>query len=322
MEITLDSIRSAAHRIAPHVLRTPLVQAWDISSKGSLFVKPETLQVTGSMKVRGAMNALLMLNQSARDRGVITASSGNHGPALAWAARQLGTRCTVCLSSLVPTNKIANVERWGGTVRIEGGCYDEASEAAVRLSEQEGMTLVPGFDHPDIIAGAGTSGLEIIEDLPEADTILAPLSGGGLLAGIAIAVKSISPRTRVIGVSMERGASMHESLKVGRPVNVAEEDSLADALGGSIGLNNQWTFPAVAKFVDETVLVSEEMIAEAMRRMFRNAGLVVEGAGAVGLAAFLQHGRDIAAGRTVIVASGRNVDMDRFVELMSVRMSN
>lgn len=320
MRITTGAIAAAEDRIRRHVVRTPLVSAEALSDRlgCELLVKPETLQPTGSFKIRGATNALLRLDDAGRARGVVTASSGNHGPALARAARRLGVTCMVCLSEMVPDNKVANVKRNGGTVVIAGRDYDAAVYEARRLADEAGMILIPPFDHPDVVAGAGTVGLEIMADAPNVDTILVPLSGGGLLAGVAIAAKAASETVRVIGVSMENGASMHESLRAGHPVDVTESESLADALGGSIGLDNRWTFPSVRDLVDATVLVGEATIAEALRRLFFDVGLVVEGAGAVGLAALLSGAVPNPGSRVVTIASGRNVDMALFVGLMAV----
>jgi threonine dehydratase len=319
MQVSANDVARAADRISGFIVHTPLVPSQRLSDRLGLkvFLKPETLQPTGSFKIRGAMNALLQLDECVLANGVITASSGNHGPALAFAARRLGIACTVCLSEMVPANKVANVERNGGVVHLYGRDYDAAAAEAKRLAEDAGMTLIPAFDHPDIVAGAGTVGLEIMEDLPSVDTILVPLSGGGLLAGVAIAVKAASKAVRVIGVSMEEGASMHLSLKAGHPVDVAETESVADALGGSIGLDNCWTFGSVRDLADETVVVSEAAIADAMRRLFFDTGLVVEGAGAVGLAALFEDRVPITGRQTVVVATGRNVDMARFMDLVA-----
>lgn len=321
MRVTIDEVKSAAARIEPHVLHTPLVDMPALSARFGtrLYLKPETLQETGSFKIRGATNAILQLDDERKRRGVITASSGNHGPALARAAQKLGLECTVCLSEMVPANKADNVRLNGGIVRVFGRDYDAAAAEARRLAVEQGSTLIPPFDHPHIVAGAGTVGLEIVEDLRDVDTVLLPLSGGGLLAGTAIAAKAFSPDIRIIGVSMERGASMHESRRAGHPVEVPEEESLADALGGNIGLDNRWTFETVCELVDDTVVVPETAIAEAMRLIFLHQGLVVEGAGAVGLAALLSNRVSNVGARVVVVASGRNVDMNRFTRLVLQR---
>lgn len=314
MQVTINDIKSAAARIKPYVLHTPLVYMPALSRRldTNLYLKLESLQETGSFKIRGATNAILQLDDDRKQCGVITASSGNHGPALARASQKFDLECTVCLSEMVPANKADNVRLNDGMVHVAGRDYDAAAAEARRLAMEKGLNLIPAFDHPHIVAGAGTVGLEIIEDMGNVDTILVPLSGGGLLAGIAIAAKAFSPRIRVIGVSMERGASMHESRLAGQPVEVGEEESLADALGGNIGLDNRWTFETVYELVDDTVVVPETTIAEAMRQIFLHQGLVVEGAGAVGLAALLSNRVSQVGSRVVVVASGRNVDINRF----------
>jgi threonine dehydratase len=314
-EVSAADIEVAAERIGPHVVRTPLVAATRLSDAlgCEVHLKPETLQETGSFKIRGATNAVLRLGPEDRARGVVTASSGNHGPALAAAARKVGVRCTVCLSRMVPENKVENVRLFGGEVHVAGRDYAASAIEARRIAAETGALQIPPFDHPDIVAGAGTVGLEIVADLTDVDTILVPLSGGGLLAGVAIAAKAARPAVRVVGVTMERGASMHASLDAGRPVDLAEEETLADALGGNIGLNNRWTFEPVRRLVDRTVLVGEARIAEGMHRLLADQGLVVEGAGAVGVAALLD-GRLGSLGRRVaVVVSGRNVALRRLL---------
>ncbi len=316
--IRIGDIVEARARIAPHVLRTPLAPAGALSGALGVEVglKPEILQETGSFKLRGATNAMLSLSREERARGVVTASSGNHGPALACAATRLGVAATICLSEMVPANKVANVRANGGTARVEGRDYDQSLRVCMELVDEPGLTLVHPFDDPAIVAGAGTIGLELAEDADDLDCVLVPLSGGGLLAGIATAIKARAPGVRVIGVSMERGASMIASLKTGKPVSVAEAETVADALGGSIGPNNQWTFETVKKLTDDCVTVSEEAIKQAMRLIFRHQGLMVEGAGAVGVAALLS-GAVKTSGRTACVLSGRNVAPDAFMNILS-----
>ncbi len=317
--ISVQDIAAVRPRTAPHVLRTPLVPAGALSRALGVDValKPETLQETGSFKLRGASNAMLSLSAEARARGVVTASSGNHGPALACAATRLGAASTICLSEMVPENKVANVRANGGTARVEGRDYDQSMEVCKRLVADEGLTLVQPFDDPAVVAGAGTIGLELAEDADDLDCVLVPLSGSGLLAGVATAIKARAPGVRVIGVSMERGAAMIASLTAGQPVEVAEEEKLADALGGGIGLDNQWTFEAVRTLVDDCVTVSEEAISEAMRLIHRHQGMVVEGAGAVGIAA-LMTGAVQSSGRAACVLSGRNIAPDAFNDIVSL----
>ncbi len=280
-----------------------------------MYLKLENLQRTGAFKIRGAANKLQSLSPEQRERGVITVSSGNHGRAVAYVARQLGMQAIVCMSSRVPANKVDGIRQLGAEVLVEGDSYDEAERHAAALQEERGLTLIPPFDDPDVIAGQGTIGLELLEDLPQMDIVVAPLSGGGLLSGIALAVKSADPAIHVIGVSMERASVMFHSLKAGRPVEMEEEETLADALAGGIGLDNRYTFEMVRELVDEVILVTEEEIARAMAFALVNHHLVVEGGGAVALAAVLQ-GRVKGAGKNMaVVISGGNVDIPLLLEI-------
>jgi threonine dehydratase len=273
-----------------------------------VHLKLEHLQMTGSFKLRGALNALACLSAEEKSRGVVAVSTGNHGRGLALAARQAGARCVVCMSRLVPRNKVEAIEALGADVRIVGASQDEAQVEADRLVAEDGMVMVPPFDHPAIIASQGTLGLEILEDLPEVETVLVPVSGGGLIAGVARALKSASARIRVVGVTMERGCAMYRSQKAGRPVEVEELPTLADALGGGIGLDNRYTFAMVRELVDELLLVSEEQIADAIRHAYCAEKQVIEGSGAVGIAA-LRAGLVPRPGITAVVVSGGNIDM-------------
>lgn len=311
--VTLQSIYAARSAIRGIAVRTPLVPAPALAgATGEVRLKLETAQPIGAFKIRGAANALARLPPAALGRGVVCASTGNHGRAVAYAARRLGVHATVCMSRLVPDNKLAAIRRLGAEVRIVGDSQDDAQVEVARLVAADGLTEIPPFDHADVIAGQGTIGVELLEDFPELDTVVVPLSGGGLIAGIARAVKSAAPGIRVIGVSMDRGAAMHASLAAGRPVDVTEHASLADSLGGGIGLDNRLTFAMVRDLVDEVVLLGEAEIAAAMRRLFLEEGWVAEGGGAVGVALLVPSHRHLLGERVAIVVSGRNVDMARF----------
>ncbi|MFQ5972536.1 MAG: hydroxyectoine utilization dehydratase EutB [Alphaproteobacteria bacterium] len=319
LSVDIDDVREARSLIRNEIRHTPLTPAGALSADTGLevFLKLETLQETGSFKVRGATNRMLRLSPAERRRGVVTVSTGNHGRAVAHAAARLGIPAVVCMSTLVPGNKIQAIEALGAEIRIAGDNQDEAGHEAARLVEEQAMTLVPPFDDPHVIAGQGTIGLEIHEDLPEPDAIIVPLSGGGLIGGVAAATKALAPRARVIGVTMDRGAAMFESLKAGHPVEVEELPTLADSLGGGIGPDNRHTFRLVRELVDDVVLVSEAEIAAAMGYIFRTAGLVTEGAAAVGVAALMTGRISDLAGAVVVVLSGRNVDPDRFIEIVT-----
>lgn len=312
-DVTLRSIYEARRAIQGVACRTPLVPAYAIGGGGiDLRLKLETAQPTGAFKIRGAANAVSRLAPEALTRGVTCASTGNHGRAVAYAARRLGGRAVVCMSRLVPENKRAAIRALGAEVRIVGDSQDDAQVEVARLVSEDGLSEIPPFDHDDVIAGQGTIGIELLEDFPELDTVVVPLSGGGLIAGVARAVKSAAPATRVIGVSMRRGAAMHASLAAGRPVEVKEEPTLADSLGGGIGLDNRLTFRMVRDLVDEVVLLSEPEIAAAMRRLFLEEGWVAEGGGAVGIALLEGRHRALLGSRVAVVVSGRGIDMALF----------
>lgn len=309
LPVAFAAIEAAAERIAGRVARTPLIASPSLAALTGqpIHLKLETRQPVGAFKLRGAMNALLALDETARRRGLVTASTGNHGRAVAHAAREAGVPAVVCMSALVPANKIEAVRALGAEVRIVGRSQDDAQAEVERLVNERGLTALPPFDHPDVIAGQGTIGLELVADLPDLATVLVPLSGGGLAAGIALAVKTLRPKVRVIGVSMEKGAAMAASLKAGRPVEVVEEETLADSLGGGIGLANRYSFPLCRALLDEVVLVSEDEIAAGIRHAATAEGETVEGAGAVGIAA-LRTGKLRPEGPTALILSGGNID--------------
>lgn len=310
MTVAFTDILAARRRIAPMVLRTPLRLASGLSVRAGVpvYLKCEHHQVTGSFKLRGATNAVLALSDAQRAAGVTGASTGNHGRALAHAAKLAGSRAIICMSALVPENKVAAIRALGAEIRIIGNSQDDAQAEVDRLVAEKGMTMVPPFDMADVIAGQGTLGFEIIEDVPDAQMLLVPLSGGGLIAGVALAAKTLNPKIRVIGITMERGAAMAASLAAGKPVGIREVPSLADSLGGGIGLANRFTFPMVRDLVDEVVLVSETDIANAIRTAYFEESEVLEGAAAVAIAA-LDTGKIKPEGPVVAVLSGRNIDM-------------
>lgn len=309
--VSIADIERAALRLHGHVVRTPTTRSEVLSERFGvpIHLKLEHHQTTGAFKLRGATNALLALAPDERARGVVAASTGNHGRALSHAAAELGVRAVVCMSRLVPRNKLQAIERLGAEIRIVGNSQDDAQEEVDRLVREEGLVMLPPFDHADIIAGQGTIGLEMVEDTPDLDLVLVQLSGGGLAAGIARAVKARRPSARVIGVSMRRGAAMASSLKAGRPVAVEERPTLADSLGGGIGLANRYTFPMIRELLDDIVLLDEAEIADGIRHAYAAEREIVEGAGAVGIAALLA-GKVRPEGPTVLLLSGRNIDMD------------
>jgi threonine dehydratase len=309
--VILSDIRAARERIASKVERTPTVPSSSLSKQLGVPVhlKLEHRQTTGSFKLRGASNAVASLSAEEKVRGVVAASTGNHGRALAHAAKLESMRAVICMSRLVPQNKLDEIRRLGAEIRIVGNSQDDAQQEVERLVAQEGLVMLPPFDHPAIIAGQGTLGLEMIEQIPDAALVLVPLSGGGLAAGVAAAVKGFSPRTKVIGVSMARGAAMKASLDADRPLEVEELPTLADSLGGGIGLDNRLTFAMCRDLLDEVILLSEDEIAAGIRHAYAEEREIVEGAGAVGIAALLA-GKVKPTGPVVVLLSGRNIDMN------------
>jgi threonine dehydratase len=309
--ITLQDIEAAQDRIAGKVERTPTILSASLSEQLGVpvHVKLEHRQTTGAFKLRGASNAVASLSAEEKARGVVAASTGNHGRALAYAAARENMRAVICMSKLVPQNKLDEIRRLGAEIRIVGNSQDDAQEEVDRLVETEGLVMVPPFDHPAVIAGQGTLGLEIMEQVPDARTVLVPLSGGGLAAGVAAAVKGISPTTKIIGLSMTRGAAMKASLDAGHPVPVEELPTLADSLGGGIGLDNSFSFSMCRDLLDDVVLLSEQEIAVGIRHAYAQEREIVEGAGAVGIAALLA-GKVKAHGPVAVILSGRNIDME------------
>ncbi len=312
----MTDVLKARRAIAGLALRTPLVRADALSDRlgREVLLKLETVQPIGAFKIRGAANALLRLSAEQRKYGVVCASTGNHGRAVAWVARSLGVPATICLSALVPEERARAIEALGAKVRRIGRNQDEAMAEVARVIAEEGMTDVSPFDDPAVIAGQGTIGLELLEERPDLETILVPLSGGGLAGGIALAAKTLKPSIRVIGVSMDHGAAMHESLAAAKPIEVEEVPSLAESLGGGIGLENRWTFDLCRRLLDETVLVSEREIYRGIRHLLLQERQVAEGAAAVGASALLA-GKITAAGPTALIISGRTIGSETLARI-------
>ncbi len=317
-KIVAADIFEARRRISSVVRQTPLKKSIDLSKRigTNVYYKLEFLQDTGSFKVRGAANCLLHLRPDERKRGVVTYSTGNHGKATAYMASLVGSKAKVCLSKNVPDNKREEIKKVGGELIVYGKSQDEAEIRALELRDKEGLFVVPPFDNPYIIAGQGTIGLEILEDLPEVNSIIVPVSGGGLISGIATAVKYANPKCKVIGISMNRGAAMYESLKQGKPVQVEEVQTLADSLQGGILLNNKYTFNIIKEYVDDIILVTEEEIALGIAYVFLKDHYVLEGAAAVGIAALLAGKVKDIGENVVIVTTGSNIDTCQFLSII------
>lgn len=319
MSLSLADVMAARRAIAGIATRTPLVPSPHLSAIAGhdFLLKLETTQPVGAFKLRGAVNAVAGLAEGVA--GITCCSTGNHGRGVAYAARAGGLRAVVCMSSLVPRAKVDGIRALGAEVRIVGRSQDDALVESRRLAREEGLAEISPFDDPLVIAGQGTIGLEMLEDRPDLAAILVPLSGGGLAAGVALAAKAIKPSIRVIGISMDRGAAMHESMRAGRPVEVEEVVSLADSLGGGIGLDNRLSFPICRDLLDDCVLVTEQEIYRAMQTLYFEDRMVAEGASVVGIAA-LQAGRlPPINGPIATILTGRNVDMASFTDIVAGR---
>ncbi|MEW6082905.1 MAG: threonine/serine dehydratase [Bacillota bacterium] len=315
MEMT--AILTAANRLR-HVARcTPLEEWEDLSARAQATVtfKMENLQVTNSFKIRGAYNRISLLGPSDKEKGVITASAGNHAQGVALACRLLGVSALVVVPEDAPATKVEATRRHGAEVRFAGRDYDEAERTAWDLARATGRTFIHAFEDPQVVAGQGTVGLEILQAMPDVDTLIVPMGGGGLIAGVATAAKAINPGIRVIGVQSEASPPWYHSIREGRVLEVTIEDSIAEGLAGSI---TEGAFEYVKTLVDEVTLVSEAEIWDAMGYAISRHHLVVEGSGAVTIAA-IRGDRLVLKGRKVAaVLTGGNVDPARVKRALEV----
>ncbi len=318
-KLSLSDVYAARQRISSIARRTSLKVSSRLSelTGAKVLLKLENTQETGAFKIRGASNKILSLTEDEKKRGVITVSSGNHGKAVSHIAQKLGIKAIIIMAKSVPEDKCQAIRALGAELILEGEDADEAMEYADQLQAERGLTMVHPFDDLDIIAGQGVIGLELYEDFPEIDTVIVPLSGGGLMSGIAFTIKSIQPTVRVIGVSMELGPAMVDSLKAGKLVEIIEEPSLADALVGGLNKDNKYTLPMVQQYMDEAVLVSEEEIAQGIWFCLNEEHMVVEGGAAVGVSALLA-GKISNPGKNIaVVISGANLPVQVLKEIIS-----
>ncbi|NWQ43560.1 hydroxyectoine utilization dehydratase EutB [Bacillus sp. EB106-08-02-XG196] len=316
--LKINDVWDARKRISQIINRTPLIQSTILSEKvnRNVYLKLENVHEVGAFKVRGAANKILSLSQEERKRGVATYSTGNHGMAVAYVAKKLGIDAVVCISNRVPKAKVDSLKRLGAQIEIVGDSQDEAGVRCYELENEKGLTVIEPFDDPHVIAGQGTIGLELLEDLPYIKDVIVPLSGGGLLSGIGLALKSNNRDIRVTGVSMERSAVMYESLKAGKPIILEESETLADSLLGGIGLDNQYTFQMVQQYMDNVVLIPEEEIAYSMAFMMDKHRMIMEGAAATGIAAVLGSKIPHQEGDIAVIISGQNVDLSILLTLI------
>ena len=315
--LNLEDFKKAHKSIAPYVSYTPLIHSAALSKNLDVYLKLECLQVTGSFKLRGATNKLLNLTPEEKNKGVIAVSTGNHGKGVAHAAKQIGIKSTIFMSSMVPQYRREAIESLGAQVQIIGENSDEADLYAREFAKKNNITLVHPFDDLDVITGQGTIGLEMLESIPDIDSVIIPTSGGGLIAGIALAIKLQKPKVKIIATSMKRGPSMYESLKAGKPVDVQEEETLADCLGGSIGLENKFTFDICKDVIDDFILIDEPKIAEGIKYNFENHKLVTEGAAATSIMAVKDNLSSHFGKNTICLLCGGNIDSELFGKIIS-----
>lgn len=282
----LDDIEAAAERIKPRVRRTPCLRTRFINAplhEGPLMLKLECLQVTGSFKARGASNAILQLGDEALRRGVITASGGNHGLALAYAARASGTRATVYLPESARPEKVEKLRAWGADVVVEGRDFDDANAAALMRTERDGLTYIHPFESPEVIAGQGTVGREMMKQSPDIDVVLVAIGGGGLISGVATAVKAMKPQARVIGVEATGAPTLRASRDAGKLVTLEKIETQANTLAPK--RSAELNFSIIERLVDDIVLVNDDQMREAARWLWFEMGLAAELSGAAVLAA-------------------------------------
>ncbi len=306
--VTLDKIYHAAYVLKNVARRTDLIEAAALKSAAHLYLKTENLQLTGSFKLRGAYYKISQLTEEQRQAGIIACSAGNHAQGVALAASRMGIRSVVCMPDGAPISKVEATKAFGAEVRLVQGAYDDAYAFACELQKQTGATFIHPFNDPEVIAGQGTIGLEILDQLPDVEAIVVPVGGGGLISGVAFAVKSLNPAVKVYGVQAENAASMVQSLRQGEALTLDSVNTFADGI--AVKHPGDITFGMCRQYVDEVVTVSEDEIASAILRLMEKQKVVAEGAGAVSVAAALSGRLPLEGKKTVCLVSGGNIDVN------------
>ncbi len=306
--LTLDKIYQAAFTLKNIARRTDLLQAPNLSGDTQIYLKAENLQVTGSFKLRGAYNKIASLTPEQRAAGIIACSAGNHAQGVALSATKMGIRSIVCMPDGAPISKVEATKRLGAEVRLVPGAYDDAYEYACRLRDETGATFIHPFNDELVIAGQGTIGLEILDQLPEVDAIIVPVGGGGLISGVACAVKSLNPNVKVYGVQASNAPSMARSRQMDEIVTLETVATFADGI--AVKTPGDVTFSMTKQFVDDVVTVSEDEIAAAILALIEQQKLIAEGAGAVSVAAAMFHKLPIEGKKVVCLVSGGNIDVN------------
>jgi threonine dehydratase len=316
MAVTLQDIQAAYQRIRDFIYFTPAPNSDELSqiTGQQVYLKLDNLQRTGAFKERGALNKILTLTDDEKRHGVIAASAGNHAQAVAYHATQRGIRARIVMPLMTPLVKVSSTTNFGAEVILHGANYDEACAEATRLSEEDGMTFLHPFDDDAVIAGQGTIGLELLEQISGLEAIVVPIGGGGLIGGVACAIKETNPRVRVIGVQTERLPSMLRAAEAGQPVTVPAEATIADGI--AVRRAGEHTLPLVQRYVDELVTVDEEEIANAILVLLEREKTLAEGAGAVALASLLQHKTSLNGQSTAVLVCGGNIDVSLLARII------
>lgn len=306
--LTLDKIYHAAYVLKSVARRTDMIHATKLCNGFEMFLKTENLQLTGSFKLRGAYYKISQLTDSERKAGVIACSAGNHAQGVALAATQMGIRSIVCMPDGAPISKVEATKKLGAQVQLVAGTYDDAYAYACQLQEETGMTFVHPFNDEQVIAGQGTIGLEILDQMADADAVICPIGGGGLISGVAFAVKSLNPRIKVYGVQSANVASMAESMEAGMPITLKSARTFADGI--AVKRPGDLTYDMVSSYVDEVVTVTEDEIAAAILALLEQQKVISEGAGAVSVAAAMFGKLPIQGKKVVCIISGGNIDVN------------
>jgi threonine dehydratase len=314
--VTLAEIQAAMGRIRDSIYLSPCARSEEMSqlTGNSVYLKLDNLQRTGAFKERGALNKLLTLTEEERARGVIAASAGNHAQGLAYHAGRHGIRAQIVMPLTTPLIKVSATKGYGAEVVLHGANYDEACEEALRRSEQSGMTFVHPFDDEVVIAGQGTMGLEILQQVPDIEAVVAPIGGGGLIAGVACAVKETNPRVRVIGVQPARLPSMKVAIAEGHPVTLSPAATIADGI--AVRRAGEKTLPLIQKYVDDIVTVDEEEIANAILLLLEREKTLAEGAGAAAIAALINRKTPLSGKKVAVLVCGGNIDVSLLSRIM------
>lgn len=306
--VTLDKIYHAAFVLKQVARKTDLIYAPNLNKNFSLYLKTENLQLTGSFKLRGAYYKISQLTPEQRQAGIIACSAGNHAQGVALAASRMGIRSIVCMPDGAPISKVEATKALGAEVCLVKGAYDDAYAHACKLQEESGMTFIHPFNDDEVIAGQGTIGLEILDQLADVDAVICPIGGGGLISGVAYAIKNLSPSVKVYGVQAENAPSMAESLRKGETITLDTVQTFADGI--AVKHPGDTTFEIVGKYVDQVVTVSEDETAAAILALIEKQKLIAEGAGAVSVAAAMFGKLPIEGKKVVCIVSGGNIDVN------------